>query len=155
MLKYVNTGIVFQEIPDEVTLSVNLSNCPCRCPGCHSQYLWQNIGEPLTPMVLESFMKTYGDDITCVCFMGGDADPVYVNALARYLHREHPQLKVAWYSGRAAVPANVCKRDFDYIKLGPYIEHLGCLKDRTTNQRLYKRASGDDFQDITSRFWRK
>jgi len=43
---------------------------------------------------------------------------------------------------------------FDYIKLGPYIAHLGCLKERTTNQRLYKRASGDDFTDITSRFWK-
>lgn len=155
MLKYVNTGIVFQEIPDEVTLSINLSNCPCHCPGCHSQYLWENIGEPLTPIVLESFMKRYGDDITCICFMGGDAEPSYVNMLAKYLHREYPKLKVAWYSGRASVPASVRKRDFDYIKLGPYIKRLGCLKDRTTNQRLYKRASGDDFQDITSRFWRK
>ena len=36
MLKYVNTGIVFQEIPDEVTLAVNISGCPCRCHGCHS-----------------------------------------------------------------------------------------------------------------------
>lgn len=155
MLKYVNTGIVFQEIPDEVTLSINLSNCPCHCPGCHSQYLWENIGQPLTPLALEGFMKTYGDDITCVCFMGGDSDPAYVNMLAKYMHREYPELKVAWYSGRNSVPACVRKRDFDYIKLGPYIKHLGCLKDRTTNQRLYKRASGDDFQDITSRFWRK
>ena len=35
MLKYVNTGIVFQEIPDEVTLAINISGCPCHCPGCH------------------------------------------------------------------------------------------------------------------------
>lgn len=49
MLKYVNTGVVFQEIPDEVTLAVNISNCPCRCPGCHSRYLWGDVGEPLTP----------------------------------------------------------------------------------------------------------
>lgn len=154
MLNFVNTGVVFQEIPDEVTLSINLSNCPCRCPGCHSQYLWQNIGEPLTPMVLEGFIKEYGSDITCVCFMGGDAEPTYVNTLARYLHREHPGLKVAWYSGRSRVPSAVSKTDFDYIKLGPYIKHLGCLKERTTNQRLYKRASGDDFTDITSLFWK-
>ena len=26
MLKYVNTGVVFQEIPDEVTLAINISN---------------------------------------------------------------------------------------------------------------------------------
>ena len=30
MLKYVDTDIVFQEFPDEVTLAINLSNCPCR-----------------------------------------------------------------------------------------------------------------------------
>ena len=48
MLKYTNTDIVFQEIPDEVTLAVNLSGCPCHCPGCHSQYLWGDEGEPLT-----------------------------------------------------------------------------------------------------------
>lgn len=155
MLKYVNTGVVFQEIPDEVTLSINLSRCPCHCPGCHSQYLWQDIGEPLTSMALEGLVREYGADITCVCFMGGDAEPQYVGQLAKYLRREHPELKVAWYSGRARVPQTVRKADFDYIKVGPYIEHLGCLKERTTNQRLYKRASGDDFKDITPRFWKK
>ena len=66
------------------------------------------------------------------------------------LHREHQDIKVAWYSGRQHFPKSIRKRDFDYIKLGPYIEHLGCLKDRTTNQRLYKRAVGDDFTDITT-----
>ncbi len=155
MLKYVNTGVVFQEIPDEVTLSIHISNCPCRCPGCHSRYLWQDIGEPLTPMTLEGFIRDYGSDITCICFMGGDAEPSYVARLARFLRREHPEMKVAWYSGRSRVPSDVDKYDFDYIKLGPYIEHLGCLKERTTNQRLYKKAVGDDFTDITSRFWKK
>ena len=75
MLKYVNTGIVFQEIPDEVTLAINISNCPCHCPGCHSKYLWEDIGTPLTPMVIEQMVKNYGDDITCIAFMGGDSDP--------------------------------------------------------------------------------
>ncbi len=155
MLKYVNTGVVFQEIPDEVTLAVNISNCPCRCPGCHSHFLWTDVGTPLTPLVLDNFVGEYGKDITCICFMGGDAEPEYVNTLAKYLHQEHPNLKVGWYSGRVRIPAVVNKSDFDYIKVGPYIEHLGCLKSRTTNQRLYKRAGGDDFTDITERFWKK
>lgn len=155
MLKYVNTGVVFQEIPDEVTLAVNISNCPCHCPGCHSHFLWGDVGTPLTPLVLEDFIREYGKDITCVCFMGGDAEPEYVNTLAKYLHREHPNLKVGWYSGRIRIPSVVNKADFDYIKLGPYIEHLGCLKSRTTNQRLYKRAVNDDFRDITARFWKE
>lgn len=154
MLKYVNTGVVFQEIPDEVTLAVNLSGCPCRCPGCHSRYLWQDIGTPLTPMELERMVRANALGITCVCFMGGDADPAYVGVLARYIRREHPGLKVGWYSGRQRVPAVVRKADFDYLKLGPYIAHLGCLRERTTNQRLYKKVAGDTFADITSRFWR-
>ncbi len=154
MQKYVNTAIVFQEIPDEVTLAINLSNCPCRCPGCHSQYLWNDVGLPLTPMALEELIDKYGEEITCVCFMGGDSTPQYIEMLACYLHREHPQLKVAWYSGRMQVPKNINKTDFDYIKVGPYIKHLGCLKERTTNQRLYKRESDDNFLDITSVFWK-
>ncbi len=154
MLKYVNTGIVFQEIPDEVTLAINISNCPCHCPGCHSKYLWENIGIPLTPMAITEMMGHYGAGVTCIAFMGGDADPSYVNTLARFVHREFPQMKVAWYSGRQRIPSSVRKADFDYIKVGPYIAHLGCLKDRTTNQRLYKKASGDDFTDVTSAFWK-
>lgn len=154
MLKYVNTGIVFQEIPDEVTLAINISNCPCHCPGCHSRYLWQDIGEPLTPLAIDRFIHDFGNDITCICFMGGDSEPDYVGKLACYVHNEHPQYKVGWYSGRIRIPASVRKSDFDYIKIGPYIEHLGCLKDRTTNQRLYKRAAGDDFTDITPAFWK-
>ena len=71
MLKYVNTGIVFQEIPDEVTLAINISNCPCHCPGCHSHYLWEDIGIPLTTDAIDAFVEEYGEDITCLSFMGG------------------------------------------------------------------------------------
>ena len=145
--------VVLEEIHDEITLAINITNCPCKCPGCHSKFLWDDNGTELTVEVLHKLIKE-NDGITCVCFMGGDAEPEYVNTLAKFVHREFPELKVAWYSGRQRVPSIVCKSDFDYLKLGPYIEHLGCLKSKTTNQRLYKRASGDDFQDITSSFWK-
>ena len=46
MLKYVDTLVTFSEIPDEITLCINISNCPCKCPGSHSSYLAQDIGEP-------------------------------------------------------------------------------------------------------------
>ena len=154
MLKYWNTGIVFQEIPDEVTLSINITGCPCRCPGCHSRYLWEDAGTPLTPQVLDGLIANYAEEITCVCLMGGDADPIAVDDLARYLHQAHHHLRVAWYSGRSRVPSGVNRNDFDYIKLGPYLRHLGGLKERTTNQRLYKRVAHEEFVDITHRFWR-
>lgn len=155
MLKYVNTGIVFQEIPDEVTLAINISNCPCRCPGCHSHYLWEDIGLPLDADAIDAFVQEYGDDITCIAFMGGDADPKAVNQLAQYIHEAHPEFKVAWYSGRIRISGAIKKTDFDYIKIGPFIKHLGSLKSPTTNQRLYRLTDDGTFEDITSRFWKK
>jgi len=154
LLKYVNTGIVFQEIPDEVTLAINISNCPCHCPGCHSRYLWDDVGLPLNTEAIDAFIGKYGDEITCIALMGGDADPIGINMLAQYIHEVYPEFKVAWYSGRIRIPRGVVKTDFDYIKIGPYIKHLGPLKERTTNQRLYRKEYDGHFEDITSRFWR-
>jgi len=154
MLKYVNTAVVFQEIPDEVTLAINISGCPCHCPGCHSQYLWDDIGLPLNTDAIDDFVSLYGTDITCIAFMGGDADPKGVNQLAQYIHEYHPQFHVAWYSGRTVVAPQVNKQDFDFIKIGPYIRHLGSLKSPTTNQRLYRLREDLTFEDITHRFWR-
>ena len=96
MLKYANTDIVFQEIPDEVTLAINITNCPCHCPGCHSHYLWEDIGLPLDTDAIDAFVEEYGTDMTCISFMGGDCDPKGVNILAEYIHEEYPQFKVAW-----------------------------------------------------------
>ena len=155
MLKYVNSDIVFQEIPDEVTLAINISNCPCHCPGCHSRYLWEDVGLPLDTSAIDDFVDQYGANLTCIAFMGGDSDPRGVNQLAQYVHEEYPQLRVAWYSGRTVISAAVHKEDFDYIKIGPFIRHLGPLKNPTTNQRLYRQNDQGEFEDITSRFWRQ
>lgn len=155
MLKYVNTGVVFQEIPDEVTLSINLSNCPNHCPGCHSSYLWQDIGEPLDEKAIDSMLTAFGKDITCVCLMGGDNDMAEVQRIADYIHSAHKRYKVGWYSGKIRLPRTVDRTKFDYIKIGPYIAHLGPLNSPTTNQRLYKKLPDGSFLDITSRFWKK
>lgn len=155
MLKYVNSGIVFQEIPDEVTLAINISNCPCHCPGCHSSYLADDIGLPLDADAIDGFVAKYGRDITCIAFMGGDADPKGIDMLAQYIHEEHPLYHVAWYSGRTVISSAVSVADFDYIKIGPFIQHLGPLKSPTTNQRLYRIGPEGDMEDITQRFWKK
>ena len=87
--------------------------------------------------------------------MGGDNDPKGVNILAQYIHEEHPNFKVAWYSGKTVISSAINKADFDYIKIGPYIRQLGPLKSPTTNQRLYRVNADGALEDITSRFWRK
>lgn len=89
MLRYADYDIVFQEIPDEVTLAINLSNCPNHCKGCHSAYLMEDIGEPLTEESLSTLLGKYGKAITCVCFMGGDASPAEVEQLAAFTQADH------------------------------------------------------------------
>lgn len=154
-MKFVNESIVFQEIPDEVTLAINISNCPCRCPGCHSKYLWSDNGEELTHDIIDKMIEKYEGSITCVSFMGGDATVSDVNDMAIYIKNIHSELKVAWYTGRTVISPVLIKDCFDYIKVGPYIEHLGPLNRRTTNQRMYKRTARGEWEDITPRFWRE
>jgi len=154
MLKYLNTDIVFQEVPDETSLAINITGCPCRCPGCHSPHLWGDTGLPLDTKAIDSMMASQGENITCVCFMGGDAAPCQVESLAAYIHRCYPRHKVAWYSGRQYVPHNIDKQQFDYIKVGPYIAHLGSLKSIHSNQYMLKRMNDGTFVNITHRFRR-
>lgn len=153
MLRYTDYDIVFQEIPDEVTLAINLSNCPNRCKGCHSPYLMENVGDELTEESLAVLLRKYGSAVTCVCFMGGDAEPFEIERLAKYLTLQSIiPMKVGWYSGKLELPAGLDTCYFRYIKLGPYIEELGGLKSERTNQRLYRIESGGRMNDITHRF---
>ena len=162
MLKYVNTDVVFQEIPNETTLAINISNCPCHCKGCHSSYLAEDIGIELTAhSLLELLKKNKG--ITCVAMMGGDSEPQEVEYFSE-LVRNIAGLRYAWYSGRQELPKNIDISKFNYIKLGPYIEELGGLKSPTTNQRLYEVKMCKELdekgnpiyglEDITEVFWK-
>lgn len=150
MLKYLNTQVTLREIPDEIVLCINITGCDIHCPGCHSKHLWNDIGEPLTMDSLDTLITPYKTGITCVCFMGGDNDPKEINKLGAHIQTEG--LKSAWYSGRTKLPIEICAQNFNYIKLGPYIEELGPLDKPTTNQRLYK-VEDKGLVDITNKFW--
>ena len=152
MLKYVDTKVVFAEIPYEITLAINISGCPCNCKGCHSSYLAKDIGEPLDLQHLTNLIDS-NKGITCVCIMGGDANPSEVDDIAQDIKEYYPELKVGWYSGRQELSKDIELGNFDYIKLGPYIEEFGPLNSKTTNQRFYK-VNGKELVDITSRFWK-
>ena len=161
MLKFYNYDIVCQEIPDEVTLAINITLCPIHCPGCHSTWLWEDCGDVLCSFDgdggaaledvsaqnpeanadfsgLETIVGQYAPCITCVCFMGGDAAPKEVAACSRRVRELWPSLKTGWYSGRQTLAAGVDAKDFNYLKLGPYIAALGGLRSPRTNQKLYR-----------------
>jgi anaerobic ribonucleoside-triphosphate reductase activating protein len=152
MLKYVDTLVSFQEVPDEITLCINISNCPCHCEGCHSTYLAEDIGKELTKEELTELINN-NKGISCVSFMGGDFDPWHIAYLAMYVKETYPNLKVSWYSGRDRIHSYITAmyHKFDYIKIGPYIPKLGGLDSETTNQIMYKVDNGN-LIDITYRF---
>lgn len=142
-LKYISYAIVFQEVPNEITLAFNISGCPHRCKGCHSQYLWRYEGDNLLEN-MEDIVKQYDNYITCVCFMGGDQN-MYELGLALNQCKKMGY-KTCVYSGldyiqyfESLIPL------LDWIKIGRYDESLKCdnhieygVKLATSNQHLYK-----------------
>ena len=160
MLKYVNYDITFQEIPDEITLCINISNCPCHCIGCHSSYLAEDIGEKLTLDKIYKLIEN-NEGITCICFMGGDSSPKEIDMFARCI-KDLYDIKVAWYSGKQELSKDINLKWFDFVKLGPYIEEFGPLNSKTTNQRFYQvikshyedGTSGYELLDTTYKFWK-
>ena len=150
MIKFKDSYIVFEEIPDRISLAVNITNCQNNCVGCHSPELRLNNGEELTEEIIDKLInENYGID--CFLFMGEGKDRGRLLELAKYIKRNY-DLKVAIYSGRNDVELDFYEV-FDYIKVGEYKEEFGPLNRDTTNQRLYEITS-NNIIDITSKFWK-
>lgn len=161
MIKYTETQVTFSEIPDEISLCINISNCPHRCKNCHSPHLQEDVGEELTFEVLDKLVER-NKGITCVCFMGDAGNPFGISDFARHIKSKFG-LKTALYTGLDYSLIGIIDLGnrphvewFDYIKTGPYIESLGPLNKKTTNQRMYKKVSDKPvkFEDLTYKFWK-
>lgn len=153
-MKYVDTLVSFSEIPDEITLCINISNCPNKCEGCHSSWLQKNIGIELNNYELYDIINK-NSGISCVCFMGGDSNPEEINNLAIKIKSKN--LKVGWYSGNSEISDKINIKNFDYIKIGPYLKDKGPLSDKNTNQKMYEiiHFTGmNSLKDITYKFWK-
>lgn len=157
MLKYYNTMVVFEEIPDKVSLAINITNCQNRCIGCHSPHLRANIGAELTKEEMDRLLKK-NSGVNCVLFMGEGNDKTALLEIAKYTKEVHG-IPIAIYSGRKDVEDEYYLL-FDYVKVGPYVPEYGPLNNETTNQRLYrinhaKSENDDGKEDITYLFWKK
>ena len=151
-LKYLGYSIVFQEVPDEVTLAINISGCPHRCEGCHSKYLWEYEGDYISDD-LDSLIEKYKGLITCVCFMGGDQNQYELVDLLNKVHRHG--LKTALYTGEDSLQ-HIAFRvlcNLDYCKIGHYDSNRGGLNSPKTNQQMLAwNWTAHKWEDITYKF---
>lgn len=154
-MKYTYSEVTFREFPDEISLCINLSNCPHHCKGCHSPELWEDIGTELSGKELENLINK-NKGISCLGLMGGDSDISWIVSTAGFIKEFYPNLKVGWYSGNKVLHKHIDLKDFDYVKLGPYIEEKGPLDNPNTNQRLFwiNHSNMDSLEDITFKFWK-
>ena len=148
-LKYISTCVALQEVPDEISLIINVSGCPHKCEGCHSQYLWEYKGNYLLDD-LATIINERGQYVTCVCIMGGDYNITELNAALAYIQSRG--YKTCVYLGCNYIPPNLI--DVDYLKIGSFKKNLGGLDKLTTNQRFYKNVNGQ-YKDITYVFQTK
>ena len=161
MLKYLSYTVAFQEVPNEISLIFNISNCPYHCDGCHSPELAEDAGDDLTK-AFESIVAGYADAITCICFMGtGHAftdDQMDLLELRVLIDNAHLNgYKTCVYTGdQGGAPWELFfNSKLDYLKIGPYKKELGGLDSPTTNQRFYKKTyldSGILVKNITESF---
>lgn len=151
-LKYISYAIVFQEVPNEITLVFNISGCPYHCEGCHSQYLWEYEGDDLLPN-LPNVIKKYGSYVTCICFMGGDQNMFDLMVALAYC-KQH-RYKTCVYSGCDKIKKFDSVLEYlDWLKIGRYDKSLKCdnhteygVKLATANQHLYKIENGTVVND--------
>lgn len=147
MVKYVESMVVFEEIPDRVTLAFSISNCQNKCKGCHSGFLRKDIGNILDISTLqEKFDKTL-KNCNCVLFLGEGNDKNTLFELADYIKINY-NIETAIYSGRDEIEDEYFEK-FDFVKIGSYQEDKGPLNKKTTNQKLFYKGN-----DITYKFWR-
>lgn len=157
-MKYADTKVVFSEVPDEITLAISISNCPGTCKGCHSPWLREDVGDPLTEVSIRDLLEK-NKGITCICFMGGDRDIESLKQLIKWTKENYPKVKTAWYSGLDYLKDKEITRYLDYLKLGAYKESFGPLNNPKTNQRFYQiiktTTSSTLLIDITYKFWKR
>ena len=152
-LRFTREEIVWQEVPNEVSLAFLLSGCPLRCVGCHSADSWKaGLGEALSVDYLRERLRRYAGLLTCVLFLGGEWQPENLLALLR-VARDEFGLKTCLYTGleREEVPPMLLP-ELSFLKTGRWLPERGGLDNPNTNQRFTDLQTGED---LTALFWRR
>lgn len=151
-LYFTREEVVWQEVPDEVSLAFLVSGCPLRCKGCHSTDSWKSgLGQALSADYLRNRLRRYAGMLTCVLFMGGEWQPETLLDLLRLVRNEFG-LKTCLYTGyeRDELPPALLP-ELTFLKTGRWMSERGGLDSRITNQRFVDLRTGEVLNRL---FWK-
>ena len=137
-MKIFNHFTSFQEVPNHLSLCISVKGCPLNCKGCS----WTGFENALNFSTddLKHLLDRYGKYLSCVCFLGGEWEtdlPEFLKVVKAY------NLKTCLYTGLLEVDEKI-RSQLDYLKTGPYIESLGGLQKKTTNQIFIDVKTGEN-----------
>ena len=129
--------IVFQEVPNHISLAFSISGCPMGCAGCHSVETWnEQFGSELTDETFAAWLNKYQGMVSNVLFYGGEWEPKRLVELIRQAKARG--LKTTLYTGLefSQLPQQIIDH-VSYLKTGKYIKKLGGITSTNSNQFFY------------------
>jgi anaerobic ribonucleoside-triphosphate reductase activating protein len=139
-------SVVFQEVPNEISLCFSITGCKVGCKGCHSTELWnEENGISLTKQVFIQWLKKYKGLISCVVFFGGEWQPSAL--IEKLLIAKNFGLKTCLYSGEKNIDINISQH-LNFLKTGKWQAELGGLDSITTNQVFRDLTTGEKLNHL-------
>ena len=146
----ITPSVVFQEVPDEISLCFSITGCKIGCKGCHSTELWdQRNGFALTNQSFIQYLKKYQGLISCVVFFGGEWQPSAL--IEKLLIAKNYGLKTCLYSGEESGEKHIDLRiiqQLNFLKTGKWQPELGGLDSITTNQVFRDLTTGEKLNHL-------
>ena len=142
----ITPSIVFQEVPNEISLCFSITGCKVGCYGCHSTELWhEENGIPLTNESFMVWLKKYQGLISCVVFFGGEWQPDAL--IEKLLIAKEYGLKTCLYSGEKYIGINIYQQ-LNFLKTGAWVAALGGLTSTKTNQVFINTVTGEKLNHL-------
>jgi len=142
----ISPSVVFQEVPNEISLCFSITGCKVGCKGCHSTELWQaKNGMALTNQTFIQWLKKYQGLISCVVFFGGEWQASAL--IEKLLIAKNFGLKTCLYSGEQYIDLNISQH-LDFLKTGKWQAELGGLDSSTTNQVFRDLTTGEKLNHL-------
>lgn len=129
--------VVFQEVPNHISLAFSISGCSLGCKGCHSTETWdENFGTELTDEVFINWLNKYKGMVSNILFYGGEWEANRLTELLT-IAKQH-DFKTSLYTGLELPEINKnILANVTYIKTGKFIKSLGGITSEHSNQFFY------------------